>query len=119
MRLSTVHATPEGVTLYCKGALQSVLPLCSRILVDGEARLIERGLPEQIIAAEESMAEQGCASSFAEGKPLWRDEAAKTLLGHRALRELVRIHLVREMANARSDLHCKCRCCGQSAQGFR
>ncbi len=59
MRLSTVHATPEGATLYCKGALQSVLPLCSRILVDGEAHPIERGLHEQIIAAEETMAEQG------------------------------------------------------------
>ena len=59
MRLSTVHATPEGATLYCKGAVQSVLPLCSRILLDGEANPIDRGLREEIIAAEERMAEQG------------------------------------------------------------
>ena len=59
MRLSTVHATPEGATLYCKGAVESVLPLCSRILLDGEAHPIDRGLHEQIVAAEERMAEQG------------------------------------------------------------
>ena len=59
MRLSTVHATPEGAMLYCKGALESVLPLCSRILLDGEAHPIERGLRERIVAAEETMAEQG------------------------------------------------------------
>ena len=59
MRLSTVHATPEGPTLYCKGALESVLPRCSRILLDGEVRPIDRGLHKQIVTAEETMAEQG------------------------------------------------------------
>jgi sodium/potassium-transporting ATPase subunit alpha len=59
MRLSTVHATPEGATLYCKGAVQSVLPLCSWILLDGKANPIDRGRHEEIIAAEERMAEQG------------------------------------------------------------
>jgi sodium/potassium-transporting ATPase subunit alpha len=59
MRLSTVHATPEGATLYCKGAVQSVLPLCRWILLDGEANPIDRGLQEDIVAAEEKMAEQG------------------------------------------------------------
>ena len=59
MRLSTVHATPDGPTLYCKGALESVLPLCSRILLDGEARAIDRGLHEQIVAGQEAMAEEG------------------------------------------------------------
>ena len=59
MRLSTVHATPEGTALYCKGAVQSVLPLCSWILLDGKANPIDRGRHEAIIAAEEGMAEQG------------------------------------------------------------
>ena len=59
MRLSTVHATPEGPTLYCKGALESVLPLCSRILLDGDTRPLDRALREQILAAQETMAEQG------------------------------------------------------------
>jgi calcium-translocating P-type ATPase len=59
MRLSTVHAMPEGPTLYCKGALESVLPLCSRILLDGDTRPLDHGLQEQILAAHETMAEQG------------------------------------------------------------
>ena len=29
-RLSTVHQTPKGVVLYCKGALEMVLPLCKQ-----------------------------------------------------------------------------------------
>ncbi len=59
MRLSTVHEMPEGPTLYCKGALESVLPLCSRVLLDGEPRPLDHGLQEQILAAHERMAEQG------------------------------------------------------------
>jgi sodium/potassium-transporting ATPase subunit alpha len=59
MRLSTVHAMPEGPTLYCKGALESVLPLCSQVLLDGEPRRLDRELQEQIVAAHERMAEQG------------------------------------------------------------
>ncbi len=59
MRLSAVHAMPEGPTLYCKGALESVLPLCGRILSDGDARPLDHGLREQILTAEETMAEQG------------------------------------------------------------
>lgn len=59
MRLSTVHAMPEGPTLYCKGAVESVLPLCSRILLDGDTRPLDHGLQEQILAAHETMAEQG------------------------------------------------------------
>ena len=59
MRLSAVHAMPEGPTLYCKGALESVLPLCSRILLGGDTRPLDHGLQEQILAAEETMAEHG------------------------------------------------------------
>jgi sodium/potassium-transporting ATPase subunit alpha len=59
MRLSAVHAMPEGPTLYCKGALESVLPLCSRILMDGDTPPLDHGLQVQILAAQETMAEQG------------------------------------------------------------
>ena len=59
MRLSTVHAMPEGPTLYCKGALESVLPLCSKILTDGDTRPLDSKLRAKILAAQESMAEQG------------------------------------------------------------
>jgi calcium-translocating P-type ATPase len=59
MRLSTIHAMPEGATLYCKGALESVLPLCSAILTDGQTCALGLDLREQIVGAEEAIAEQG------------------------------------------------------------
>jgi sodium/potassium-transporting ATPase subunit alpha len=59
MRLSTVHAMPPGPTLYCKGALESVLPLCSRILIDGATRPLDDELQRQVLAAHETMAEHG------------------------------------------------------------
>jgi sodium/potassium-transporting ATPase subunit alpha len=38
MRLSSVHSGPDGTALYCKGAPETVSPLCNRILADGEIR---------------------------------------------------------------------------------
>jgi len=59
MRLSTVHAMPTGPTLYCKGALESVLPLCKRILIDGATLTLDAELHQRVLAAHEKMAEQG------------------------------------------------------------
>ncbi|HTS52882.1 MAG TPA: cation-transporting P-type ATPase [Burkholderiales bacterium] len=59
MRLSTVHAMPAGPTLHCKGALESVLPLCHWTLIDGATRPLDGGLRQQVFAAHERMAEQG------------------------------------------------------------
>jgi calcium-translocating P-type ATPase len=59
MRLSTVHDMPSGPTLWCKGAPESVLPLCSRIHVEGDARPLTAGLCKEISAAQEAMAERG------------------------------------------------------------
>ena len=51
---------PEGPMLYCKGALETVLPLCSRVLA--RTASAARSTPElrsTILAAQEAMAEQG------------------------------------------------------------
>ncbi len=32
-RLSTLHQTPDGPLLYCKGALEKLLPLCNRVQI--------------------------------------------------------------------------------------
>lgn len=59
MRLSTLHQAPEGSVLYCKGAPESVLPLCRHILIDGKIQPI--GVEEKlsIVQAQDAMAHQG------------------------------------------------------------
>jgi calcium-translocating P-type ATPase len=59
MRLSTVHETPDGPVLYCKGAPEAVLPLCSRVWVDGEARPFSDELREKARQAQDAMAGRG------------------------------------------------------------
>jgi len=59
MRLSTVHATPEGPMLFCKGAPEMVIPLCDRILDDGEVRPFDSDLRAKVRQAQEAMAGQG------------------------------------------------------------
>lgn len=84
MRLSTVHAMPEGPTLYCKGALESVLPLCTKILADGDTRPLDPELREKILAAQETMAEQGLrvlAFAYRLLEPQWnRDHLEEDLV---------------------------------------
>jgi calcium-translocating P-type ATPase len=59
MRMSTVHATTEGATLYCKGAPETVTPLCDRLLLDGKIQPLSDKLRVQIREAQDAMAEQG------------------------------------------------------------
>ena len=59
MRLSTVHQAPEGLALYCKGAPESVLPLCQQILVDGKSQPLGAEAKARIVQAQDAMAHQG------------------------------------------------------------
>ena len=59
MRLSTVHQTPEGLALYCKGAPESVLPLCQYILIDGRVQPLGDADKVRIVHAQDAMANQG------------------------------------------------------------
>jgi sodium/potassium-transporting ATPase subunit alpha len=59
MRLSTVNEMPSGPALWCKGAPESVVPLCDRIHQDGAARPLTPELRARIAAAHEDMAERG------------------------------------------------------------
>jgi sodium/potassium-transporting ATPase subunit alpha len=76
MRLSTVHATPQGPTLFCKGAPEMVVPLCDRILADGEIRPLDSGLRTKVRQAQEAMAGQGLRVIAMSYRPLedhWED----------------------------------------------
>ncbi len=59
MRLSTVQQSPEGPRLYCKGALETVLPLCRQILVDGKLQPLGEAERQALLTAQDAMAEQG------------------------------------------------------------
>ena len=59
MRLSTVHETPDGPALYCKGAPEAVVPLCTQMLVDGAPRAFDAQLQRQVGDAQEAMMERG------------------------------------------------------------
>lgn len=58
-RLSTVHDTPDGRVLYCKGAPEMVLPLCNGMLVDGRRHALSPDQAAQIVAAQQAMAQRG------------------------------------------------------------
>jgi sodium/potassium-transporting ATPase subunit alpha len=59
MRLSTLHQRPEGPVLYCKGAPESVLPLCKHMLVDGKLGPLGVEAKLSIVHAQDVMAHQG------------------------------------------------------------
>jgi calcium-translocating P-type ATPase len=59
MRQSTVNQSPEGPTVYCKGAPESVLPLCPYRLFDGAHQPLDAAARAAIVQAQEAMARQG------------------------------------------------------------
>lgn len=59
MRLSTIYQMPGGKTLYCKGAPETVVPLCSNILFDGSVLPLSPEWREKIRVAQEDMAGRG------------------------------------------------------------
>ncbi len=76
IRLTTVHETPAGAALYCKGAPEVVVPLCTRTLVEGSPRPLDHELRKQLRDAGEAMAERGLRVIAFAYRPLpadWRD----------------------------------------------
>ena len=59
MRLSTLHQGPAGPELYCKGAPESVLPLCRHRLVEGKILPLDAGAMAAVVAAQDALAQQG------------------------------------------------------------
>jgi len=59
MRMSTVHDAPGGRLLYCKGALESVLPVCSAVHAPAGIRPLTDATRKDFIRAQDEMAERG------------------------------------------------------------
>jgi calcium-translocating P-type ATPase len=77
MRMSTVHTLRDGPLLCCKGAPETVTPLCNHLLVDGELRPFTPELRGKILAAQEAMAERGLRVLAFAYRPLespWKHE---------------------------------------------
>jgi len=58
-RLSTIHQTPKGVVLYCKGALEMVLPLCKQVQSGDGITPLTAEIRQDFIRAQEQMANKG------------------------------------------------------------
>jgi calcium-translocating P-type ATPase len=75
MRLTTVHATPDGPMLFCKGAPEMVLPLCDRIVDHGQVCPLSSQLRTKIREAQKAMATRGLRVIAISYRPLegtWR-----------------------------------------------
>ncbi|MBI2286697.1 MAG: cation-transporting P-type ATPase [Nitrosomonadales bacterium] len=58
-RMSVICDTPQGHMLYCKGAPESVLPLCSAMLLQGKCLPLDEAGRTMLLSAHEQMTERG------------------------------------------------------------
>ncbi len=59
MRMSTVHDVAGARTLFCKGALEFVLPLCTGVETARGVEALADGIAKRFLAAQDEMARQG------------------------------------------------------------
>jgi len=58
-RMSTIHNTPTGKFLFCKGALEMVLPLCQQIAINDKIETLDDTHRQTLLKALQTMADQG------------------------------------------------------------
>ncbi|HUX90346.1 MAG TPA: cation-transporting P-type ATPase [Gallionellaceae bacterium] len=58
-RMSVICDTPAGRMLYCKGAPENVLPLCSEMLQQGRPLPLDERSRNELLNAHENMTERG------------------------------------------------------------
>lgn len=82
-RMSTLHRTPQGQVLYCKGALETVLPHCTQAVRDGATVPLDESGRQSILAAQQTMADQGLrvlAFAYRPLPPTPEDDAERALI---------------------------------------
>jgi P-type Ca2+ transporter type 2C len=57
-RMTTVHATPEGAIAYSKGAYETILAGCSKVIMGGKAIPLIDELRQEIVDQADTMADQ-------------------------------------------------------------
>lgn len=58
-RMSTIHDTALGQTIYCKGALEMLLPRCTHVQTGRGATALDISWQGRILSAQENMAAKG------------------------------------------------------------
>jgi sodium/potassium-transporting ATPase subunit alpha len=58
-RLAVLHRTPDGALLYVKGALETILPLCRKVVHEAGTRDLTPEAGEHILAAQHALADAG------------------------------------------------------------
>ena len=108
-RMSTVHEGAAGRVLYCKGAVEQVLPLCTQVLAPqgGGSVVMSEALMQEFLAAQEEMAERGLRvlalayRALAAGVPREHWEASLTLAGLVGLHDPPRPEVAQAIATCR------------------
>ncbi|MFZ3041067.1 MAG: cation-transporting P-type ATPase [Thiobacillus sp.] len=68
-RMSVLCETRQGRLLYCKGALETVLPVCGSVQLDSSVVPLDAAAKNSLIAAQDKMAEAGLrVLAFAHGE---------------------------------------------------
>lgn len=73
-RMCTLHAASDGRRLYCKGALEALLPLCSRMQDGDRIQPLTPAMRTTVEAAEGAMAERGLRVLALAWRPVSMDE---------------------------------------------
>jgi Ca2+-transporting ATPase len=69
-RMSTVSGAEGKLTIHCKGALGSVLEVCSRVLVDGMPTTLTEAYRQQYTTAADEMSEQALRTLAVAYRPI-------------------------------------------------
>ncbi len=70
MRQSVMHQMPEGPVLFCKGAPESLLPLCTHTGTGGAVEPLGVAARKAIVRVQEAMAEKGLRVLAIASRPL-------------------------------------------------